>query len=314
MGIAIQAYLKSCGDDLARLRDFSRRRGTPFWVRLVKGAYWDYETAIADQNDWVPPVFMNKWESDVNYEKQTRFLLENYQLLRPAFGSHNIRSISNALALAEMLGVPKKCIEFQLLYGMADQIKDALVEMGHRVRVYTPYGQLLPGMAYLVRRLLENTANQSFLRASFIEHISEAELLQNPADYGASLNIPSRAARARDIGSTSQHKNHEPMFKNEAPIDFSQEAGRAAQREALTKVSAQLGKTYPLLIGGKAIETRDTITSVNPGKSSQLIGKVAKASPEQARQAVAAAGKAFDAWREIDPSKNAAPCLTRPPT
>jgi len=264
----------------------------------VKGAYWDYETAIADQNDWEPPVFMNKWESDVNYEKQTRFLLENYQLLRPAFGSHNIRSISHALALAETLGVPKKCIEFQLLYGMADQIKDALVEMGHRVRVYTPYGQLLPGMAYLVRRLLENTANQSFLRASFIEHVSEAELLQNPADYGASLNHTSPQREQGTSDTSSQHKNHEPMFKNEAPIDFSQEVGRAAQREALTKVSAQLGKTYPLLIAGKAIETRDTLTSVNPGKSSQLVGKVAKASPEQAKQTVAAASKAFDAWRD----------------
>ena len=315
VGIAIQAYLKSCGEDLARLRDFSRRRGTPFWVRLVKGAYWDYETAIADQNDWEPPVFMNKWESDVNYEKQTKFLLENYQLLRPAFGSHNIRSISHALAMAETLGVPKKCIEFQLLYGMADQIKDALIEMGHRVRVYTPYGQLLPGMAYLVRRLLENTANQSFLRASFIEHVSEAELLQNPAEYGAKHSLPLTKGEPEGVDASS-NPTHSPlskgssqtnhssthhdvtMFKNEAPIDFSQEAGRAAQREALAKVSAQLGKTYPLLISGKAIETRDTLTSVNPGKSSQIIGKVSKASPEQAKQAIAAASKAFDAWRD----------------
>lgn len=298
VGIAIQAYLKSCTDDLARLRDFSIRRGTPFWVRLVKGAYWDYETAIADQNDWTPPVFMNKWESDVNYEKQTRFLMENYQLLRPAFGSHNIRSISHALALAETLGVPRKCIEFQLLYGMADQIKDALVEMGHRVRVYTPYGQLLPGMAYLVRRLLENTANQSFLRASFIEHVSEKELLQNPADYGASLTSIPPVHEPGTMSSTSHSKNHETMFKNEAPIDFSQEAGRAAQREALAKVKTQLGKTYPLVIAGKAIETRDTLTSVNPGNTSQVIGKVSKASPDHAKQAVAAASKAFNAWRD----------------
>ncbi len=298
VGIAIQAYLKSCGDDLARLRDFSKRRGTPFWVRLVKGAYWDYETAIADQNDWEPPVFMNKWESDVNYEKQTRFLMENYQYLRPAFGSHNIRSISNALALADSLNVPAKCIEFQLLYGMADQIKDALVEMGHRVRVYTPYGQLLPGMAYLVRRLLENTANQSFLRASFIEHVSEAELLQNPADNEKPGHDDSPEHKPAATPSHSNTSLETPMFKNEAPIDFSQEAGRAAQREALAQVKKQLGKTWPLLIAGKAIETRDTITSLNPANTSQVLGKVSKASPEQARQAVAAASKAFDAWRD----------------
>lgn len=311
VGIAIQAYLKSCGDDLARLKAFAQKRGTPVWVRLVKGAYWDYETAIADQNDWEPPVFLNKWESDVNYEKQTRFLLENYQLLRPAFGSHNIRSISHALALAETLGLPKNCIEFQLLYGMADQIKDALVEMGHRVRVYTPYGQLLPGMAYLVRRLLENTANQSFLRASFIEHVSEAELLANPATN----SLPLDKGESEGVGTTPSHdpsqpplakgrSQHEsshpeaPMFKNEAPIDFSQEAGRAQQREALAKVKTQLGKTYPLLIAGKAIETKDSITSLNPANTKQIVGKVSKASAEQARQAVAAASKAFDAWRD----------------
>ncbi len=68
-----------------------------------------------------------------------------------------------------------------MLYGMADPIKDALVSMGQRVRIYTPYGQLLPGMAYLVRRLLENTANDSFLRASFTENVPEDVLLMNPA-------------------------------------------------------------------------------------------------------------------------------------
>ncbi len=302
VGIAIQAYLKSCGEDLARLRDFVQRRGTPVWVRLVKGAYWDYETAIADQNDWEPPVFLNKWESDVNYEKQTRFLLEHYRLLRPAFGSHNIRSIAHAMAVADQLGVPKGCIEFQLLYGMADPIKYALVKMGQRVRVYTPYGQLLPGMAYLVRRLLENTANQSFLRASFIEHVSENDLLKNPELNCNSLQTPEHGV-PNTHSSATPTMNHQPKkvhgFTNEPPTDFSQEAGRAAQREALAKVSAQLGKTYPLLVAGKPISTSDTIASLNPGNKSQVVGKVAKASPEQAKQAIAAASKAFGSWRDV---------------
>ena len=67
-----------------------------------------------------------------------------------------------------------------MLYGMAEPLQNTLVSMGQRVRIYTPFGQLLPGMAYLVRRLLENTANESFLRASFTEHVPEEQLLMNP--------------------------------------------------------------------------------------------------------------------------------------
>src|SRR6185503_17338967 len=108
------------------------------------------------------------------------FLLENHAVLRPAFGSHNLRSLAHVLAAAQLLGVPDKAYEIQMLYGMADLIKDAFVGLRQRVRVYTPYGQLLPGMAYLVRRLLENTANESFLRASFTERVPEEKLLMKP--------------------------------------------------------------------------------------------------------------------------------------
>ena len=114
------------------------------WVRLVKGAYWDYETVIAAQHGWPVPVFTQKWQTDANYERLTEFLLENVDWLVPAFGSHNIRSIAHALAMAERLGVPNRRFEIQMLYGMADPIKEAIQSLGYRVRVYTPYGQLLP--------------------------------------------------------------------------------------------------------------------------------------------------------------------------
>jgi RHH-type proline utilization regulon transcriptional repressor/proline dehydrogenase/delta 1-pyrroline-5-carboxylate dehydrogenase len=110
--------------------------------------------------------------------------LENSRWLRPALASHNVRSLAFALAAADALGLPPRGYELQMLYGMADPIKDALVAMGRRVRVYTPYGELLPGMAYLVRRLLENTANESFLRASFTEHVPEEQLLMSPLHKG----------------------------------------------------------------------------------------------------------------------------------
>src|SRR5437899_4463852 len=113
-----------------------------------------------------------------------------------------------------------------MLYGMADPVKDALVHLGQRVRVYTPYGQLLPGMAYLVRRLLENTANTSFLRASFAEHVSEEKLLMNPTQNSTPSSLSARvdAPVASPIS---------PGFKNEPVADFSNGAARQQMQDAL---------------------------------------------------------------------------------
>src|SRR5262245_59402016 len=181
-GIVIQAYLQDSEADLRDLIEWGRSRGTRFAVRLVKGAYWDYETTKAGQNGSIPPVFQQKPESDANFEKLTRLLLENESIVTAAFGSHNVRSIAHAQAVADELGIDRSRYEFQLLYGMAGPIKRALVEMGYRVREYCPIGELLPGMAYLVRRLLENTSNEGFLRAKFSENVPAKELLRDPKE------------------------------------------------------------------------------------------------------------------------------------
>src|SRR6266404_4745769 len=181
-GIVIQAYLRDAEADLRDLIEWGRARGTRFTVRLVKGAYWDYETIKSRQNGWDCPVYFQKPESDVNFEALSRVLLENESIVTAAFGSHNVRSIAHAQALADELGIDRSRFEFQLLYGMAGPIKRALVEMGYRVREYCPVGQLLPGMSYLVRRLLENTSNEGFLRAKFSENMSAETLLRDPRE------------------------------------------------------------------------------------------------------------------------------------
>src|SRR5262245_28701215 len=309
VGIAIQAYLRDTEDDLKRLLSWARdERKCPVWVRLVKGAYWDYETVIAAQNDWPVPVFTRKWESDANFEKLTAFLLTNVEWLIPAFGSHNIRSISHAMATAEKLSVPPRRFEFQMLYGMADPIKEAIQSLGYRVRIYTPYGQLLPGMAYLVRRLLENSSNDSFLRASFAEGLSEEVLLMNPQEKGTGVrrqetekNGPPKAHGPQSVGVEA-----DTSFKNEPLTDFAKEPNRVAMREALAAVRTQLGKTYPAVVNGKPLPVAKTIDSVNPSHKSELIGKCAAATVEQANMAVAAALHAFDAWRDTPVEERAA--------
>ncbi len=201
VGIVIQCYLQSAPRDLQSLLQWARSRGTPVWVRLVKGAYWDYETVHARAEHWPIPVFQQKWQSDATFEKATRFVMQNIDHLRPALGSHNIRSIAHGLATAQVLDIPKNGLEVQMLYGMADVEKRALADQGYRVRVYMPYGELIPGMAYLVRRLLENTSNDSFLRAGLHEQAPVEVLLQDPLQAtktdGARLRHPSPTIDSR---------------------------------------------------------------------------------------------------------------------
>jgi RHH-type proline utilization regulon transcriptional repressor/proline dehydrogenase/delta 1-pyrroline-5-carboxylate dehydrogenase len=318
VGIAIQAYLRDCAEDLDNLARWVDRRGTPIWVRLIKGAYWDYETVVAGQQGWPIPVFTRKWQTDATYERLTRFLLEHHTILRPAFGSHNIRSLAHTMAQADLLNIPENSYEIQMLYGMAEPVKDALVSLGRRVRVYTPYGQLLPGMAYLVRRLLENTANESFLRASFTEHVPEERLLMNPEKIGSPKNKKEHEENTNAIGSPSVSSfssscSFVPFvdpFRNQPVTDFSHEESRRAMQEALNQVAGLLGRSYPLVIDNRPVSTTGFLDSLNPSHIRQVVGRCGRATVEHANKAVAAAYKAFPAWRDT-PAKERAALLFR---
>jgi RHH-type proline utilization regulon transcriptional repressor/proline dehydrogenase/delta 1-pyrroline-5-carboxylate dehydrogenase len=132
-------------------------------VRLVKGAYWDHELVQARQQGWPAPVFEVKADCDRNFETLTRRLLEARPAVRVAVASHNLRSVSHAIACNRLLGGADTDLELQVLRGLGDELQDALARRGFRVRTYCPVGDLVAGMAYLVRRLLENTSNESFL-------------------------------------------------------------------------------------------------------------------------------------------------------
>jgi RHH-type proline utilization regulon transcriptional repressor/proline dehydrogenase/delta 1-pyrroline-5-carboxylate dehydrogenase len=339
VGIVIQCYLRDAAADLVALRDWAASRGTPVWVRLVKGAYWDYETIKAKANGWPIPVFQKKWQSDANYEVCTRFVLQNTQHLRPALGSHNVRSLAHGLATARILELPPAAIELQMLYGMADSQKQALVDLGHRLRIYMPYGELIPGMAYLVRRLLENTSNDSFLRAGMIEERPPDELLANPAEHAidshnpvgnALRGVPSADA-LRGVPSTDALRgvpqggidgdpaNHgtpqracptesdgrPPMtnhiFTNHPPIDFAKAANRRAMAEAIETVRQRLGRHCPLVIGGQTIDTPERLASHDPSRKSRIVGTFSLATREHVQQAVAAAKSALPEWAAWGP-------------
>jgi proline dehydrogenase len=164
-GMVLQAYLRDSGDTLEQVLAWAaeHQRARPLTVRVVKGAYWDHEIVEARQHGWSAPVFERKVESDRNFEALTRRLLEARPLVRVAIASHNLRSVAHAIACDRLLGGDGSDLELQILRGLGDDLQDALSADGHRVRTYCPVGDLVAGMAYLVRRLLENTANDSFI-------------------------------------------------------------------------------------------------------------------------------------------------------
>jgi RHH-type proline utilization regulon transcriptional repressor/proline dehydrogenase/delta 1-pyrroline-5-carboxylate dehydrogenase len=164
-GLVLQAYLRDADETLERVLAWARDAGraTPLTVRLVKGAYWDHETIEAAQHGWAPPVFTEKADSDRCFERLTRQLVEAFPLVRPAIASHNLRSVAHAIACARRAGLGTADLELQVLRGLGDDLQDALAAAGLRGRTYCPVGDLVAGMAYLVRRLLENTSNDSFL-------------------------------------------------------------------------------------------------------------------------------------------------------
>jgi RHH-type transcriptional regulator, proline utilization regulon repressor / proline dehydrogenase / delta 1-pyrroline-5-carboxylate dehydrogenase len=291
IGMTIQAYLRDSEQDTKDLISWLKERGYPLTIRLVKGAYWDQETIKAAQKHWLQPVYNDKAATDANFETITQLLLENHQYVYSAIGSHNVRSHSRAIAIAESLNVPRRRFELQVLYGMGDKVAKALVDRGYRVRVYCPYGELLPGMAYLIRRLLENTANSSFLRQN-LENRPVEELLAAPVgDFSH--------AKAQSLLAISEsRRQEEASFLAAADTDYAQEESRGKTAKAFAGVRQELGRTYLPLINGEYVNTAEFVDSVNPSNFSQVVGKVGLISVEQAQQAMQAAKAAFPGWRK----------------
>ena len=291
-GIVIQAYLRDTVRDLPALAAWAARRGTPVWVRLVKGAYWDYETIHAVASGWPVPVWEEKWQTDACYEAATTFLLEHADLLRPALGSHNLRSLAHGMAVADHLGLPRQMVEMQMLYGMGDAEKKAVTDAGWRMRVYMPYGQLVPGMAYLVRRLLENSSNDSFLRAGFVQHLPAETLFRAPQPHEHPLEtLPVAVAAGLPDG-----------FRNQPLTDFACADERSRMSEAIARRRSGLATrgapTVPVVIDGRAVSDWPTMARYDPSESARLVASVCLPPASEAARAVEAAAAALPAWRD----------------
>ncbi|EPR44390.1 delta-1-pyrroline-5-carboxylate dehydrogenase [Desulfovibrio sp. X2] len=304
LSVVLQAYLRSTEDDLKELIAWGRETKLPFGLRLVKGAYWDYETVVAMQSGWPVPVWTSKPESDIAHERCSRLILENSDLVYFQCASHNIRTISAVMEMAKALSVPEQRFEFQVLYGMAEPVRKGLKNVAGRVRLYCPYGDLLPGMAYLVRRLLENTANESFLRQGFADNVDVAQLMENPSQTLERERAAAPCKAPAEVSAKDQASGLTP-FRNDPYVDFTIPAMRKGFVDAIAEVRARKGRTYPLFIGGREVTTSDLIPSYNPADPDEVLGQVCQAGTAEVDDAIAAAERAFPAWRDTPAEKRA---------
>jgi RHH-type transcriptional regulator, proline utilization regulon repressor / proline dehydrogenase / delta 1-pyrroline-5-carboxylate dehydrogenase len=306
-GCVIQAYTRDSRDDLADLVAWSSARvrtgRAPVGVRLVKGAYWDAETIAARAAGWPSPLYENKVETDVNYERCTRLLHDHHGDVRAAFASHNLRSLAYAVTYGRSIGIPDAGYELQMLYGMAEPIQAAIRRLGLRLRVYAPVGELVPGMAYLVRRLLENTSNDSFVRMRFSEDRDIDELVAPPTIRDGQLPGPPAPVRrpATDPGAPTPY-DPEPV------AEWRRQPVRADMSAAVDRATPETAGVIevPAVIGRERILGRDRIASVDPARPGVTVAVSASCGIQEADAGVAACLAAWDGWRRTRAAGRAA--------
>jgi RHH-type transcriptional regulator, proline utilization regulon repressor / proline dehydrogenase / delta 1-pyrroline-5-carboxylate dehydrogenase len=286
-GIAIQAYQKRAAAVIDHMAALARAHNRRFMVRLVKGAYWDTEVKRAQERGLAGyPVFTRKAMTDLNYVACARQMLELRPLLYPQFATHNALTIAT---ISEIAGGPEG-YEFQRLHGMGDASYKALLAEDSRFacRTYAPVGGHQDLLAYLVRRLLENGANSSFVSVAGDPSVPVASLLVRPAArvgtaetaVNASIPLPTALFGAER--------------RNSSGVEFGHGDSLAELASAVTQANAGGFQPAHSLINGKATAGKAiALHSPIDGKS---IGEWAEASEADAKLAVEAASHAFPGW------------------
>ncbi|MBI4304646.1 MAG: proline dehydrogenase family protein [Chloroflexi bacterium] len=297
-GLTVQSYYKDSEEFLGTVLDFASQRQAPFQIRLVKGAYWDYEVITARHNRWPVPVFEQKGETDRAFQRMLGMLVEHNRNVTVAVASHNIRDHAYVESLRDSRGLPEGVIEHQVLFGAAEGISRALRRLGWETRDYVPSGRLVPGMPFLVRRVLELTDPVGFLRRRRAKD-SASELLR-PPDTGNESNIVERT-----VACTFDFHNNPPkqlFLANE----------RKTFESAMKASRSQWGQEYPIELAGQPVRTQEVKASLSPSRpdSNHPVGLVRMAGVEEAEKAVSIAQQGFARW-SATPAEERARVLTR---
>jgi RHH-type transcriptional regulator, proline utilization regulon repressor / proline dehydrogenase / delta 1-pyrroline-5-carboxylate dehydrogenase len=285
-GLAIQAYQKRAPQVVDWIVAAARTLDARVMVRLVKGAYWDTEIKRGQERGLADyPVFTRKAMTDLNYMACARKLLSARSRVFPQFATHNALTVASIIA--EAGGVAG--YEFQRLHGMGEALYEALMadEPGVACRVYAPVGEHRDLLAYLVRRLLENGANSSFVSVAADPTVPVASVLRRPQ---ATIGEPRRARHPRIVRPPDLYA---PARRNSVGIEFGDRAALAALLSDI-RTGASLSPQAAPLINGKASETRRREV-LSPADGS-VIGQVSESDEAAVTAAMAAAAAGFPRW------------------
>ncbi|MCH8684239.1 bifunctional proline dehydrogenase/L-glutamate gamma-semialdehyde dehydrogenase PutA [Pedomonas mirosovicensis] len=299
LGMAVQAYQKralAVIDWADALAEDTQRKLT---VRLVKGAYWDAEIKRAQEQGLSGyPVYTRKVATDVSYLACAKAMLQKKHLY-PAFASHNAHTVATILTWAGA----RRDFELQRLHGMGNGMHDLLVErQGYHCRVYAPVGGHSDLLAYLVRRLLENGANSSFVHQLADPMVAADDLLRDPASTVEGLNRTPHPAIALPLNIYGDER------RNSEGIDMSDEAINAALLEEMQKVWAKTHTAAPV-IGGQVVAGAAKPV-IDPADRTRTVGSVVEATPQDVARAIGIAQAAAKSWSQSDVALRAQ-CLER---
>lgn len=302
IGFVVQAYQKRCPFVIDYLIDLARKNNQKLMIRLVKGAYWDSEIkwAQVDGMDGYP-VYTRKVHTDIAYLACARKLLDAQDAIFPQFATHN------AYTLAAIYQMGKgKTFEHQCLHGMGETLYDQVVgeqNLGRRVRIYAPVGTHETLLAYLVRRLLENGANTSFVNQIVNENISIDDLIRSPFDTIANEGIHTHSALPHPS------RLYGDARVNSKGIDLSNEIALQNLQNAMNQAANQDFQAASL-INGKTRSIANAHTVRNPSNHDDVVGSVSFATPEVARKAIDVAVAAQAKWSATSAAERAG-CLNR---
>ena len=298
-GLAVQAYQKRATDVIRFLAAAARTHGRRLNVRLVKGAYWDSEVKRAQERGLAGyPVFTRKQNTDVSYLACARLLLEAKDVIYPQFATHNAHTVAAIACMAEPLGAR---FEFQRLHGMGEELYDLVTDptnLGAPCRVYAPVGSHEDLLPYLVRRLLENGANTSFVNRIVDERLPPEEIAADPVDYVRRLTeaahpripLPSRIFGAERPNSAGLNLADGAVLEALARAATAALSGRHA---AVPRAGGRRG-------GGTAKPVR------NPANRDVVVGTVAEATAADVERALSLATAAFPGWDRTEAAARAA--------
>lgn len=304
-GLVIQAYSKRALPVLAYLTALSRAQGDLIPVRLVKGAYWDTEIKLAQMlglSDY--PVFTRKENTDVAYLVCARYLLSEQTdgAIYPQFATHNAHTVA---AIAELAKTnPSRQFEYQRLHGMGDALYDTVLEDGRpSVRIYAPVGAHKDLLPYLVRRLLENGANSSFVHRLVDAKTPISDLVASPVEL----------ARSRPVYRNPKIPRPGELFGQSRANSQGYNLAVGFEREPLLESIMEFDQsrwTMKPLVAGRATATSDIKTVYSPYDTAQVVGEVHWTSDDLAREALASADAAWFNWNRTPAIKRAA-CLDK---